>query len=133
MHFQVVRAIDNRPMMGTEYLSCIPFDQLDSMNSSGYYFKLDGKKVSIKVIKDLEKQLPPEYRIEVKPGVSNNTKSRPAFVSAETKGIRCKDTGEVFKNQAEAARHFNIDPAQVSDSIKTGRPRSGYTFEKVIH
>ena len=40
------------------------------------------------------------------------------------------DTGEIFKTQSEAARRFNIDPAQVSDSIKTGRPRSGYTFER---
>lgn len=132
MHFQVVRAIDNRPMMGTDYLSCIPFDQLDSMNNSGYYFKLDGKKVSIKVIKDLAKQLPPEDGIEVQPSVTINAETKSASVSAKCKGVRCKDTGEVFKNQAEAARHFNIDPAQVSDSIKTGRPRSGYTFEKVI-
>lgn len=132
MHFQVVRAIDNRPMMSTDYLSCIPFDQLDSMNSNGYYFKLDGKKVSIKVIKDLEKQLPPEDRIEIQSSVNTDAETKSTAVSVKAKGIRCKDTGEVFKNQAEAARHFNIDPAQVSDSIKTGRPRSGYTFEKVI-
>ena len=129
MKFEVVRAIDNRPMMSTTYVSCIPYYQLDSMASSGYYFRLDGKKVSMKVVKELETQLPLEERSDDM-DTQSEIVNRPTAVKA--KGVRCKDTGEVFKNQAEAARHFNIDPAQVSDSIKTGRPRSGYTFEKVI-
>lgn len=48
-----------------------------------------------------------------------------------TKQVRCIDTGKVYPNQSAAARDLHIDPAQVSDSIKTGRPRSGYRFEKV--
>lgn len=48
-----------------------------------------------------------------------------------TKQVRCIDTGKVYPNQSAAARDLHIDPAQVSDSIKTGRPRSGYRFERV--
>lgn len=47
------------------------------------------------------------------------------------KYVRCVNTGKIYPNQSAAAKDLHIDPAQVSDSIKTGRPRSGYTFEKV--
>lgn len=115
MLFEVVRCSDNRPMMCTEYESCIPYEQLKSMTESGYYFRLDGKKVSENTVQSLQKR---------------DKSVREAY---SNKSVRCIDTGEIFKNQAEAARHFNIDPAQVSDSIKTGRPRSGHTFEKVVN
>ena len=45
--------------------------------------------------------------------------------------IRCKETGQTWEKQSWAAKELGIDAAQVSDSIKTGRTRSGYTFEKV--
>ena len=45
--------------------------------------------------------------------------------------VRCIDTGEIFSKQSEAAKKYGIDPAAVSDSLKTGRKRAGYTFEWV--
>lgn len=57
----------------------------------------------------------------------------PATVASvkTSKRVRCIETGKIYENQSAAARDLKIDPAQVSDSIKTGRRRSGYTFEKV--
>ena len=123
MKFEVVRSSDDGTMMSTEYKSCIPYEYVDSMSQSGYYFRLDGKKISAKSVKLLQKD-----ESEAKLSIDTN---KPSETNSRSKSIRCVDTGEIFKNQAEAARHFNIDPAQVSDSIKTGRPRSGHTFEKV--
>ena len=122
MKFEVVRSSDNRVMMSTEYESCIPYEHLDSMSQSGYYFRIDGKKVSSKFLKQIDNSTEQSFDISESNTSINKTTSN---------SVRCVDTGEIFKNQAEAARHFNIDPAQVSDSIKTGRPRSGHTFEKV--
>lgn len=124
MKFEVVRSSDDHTMMSTEYESCIPYEHVDSMSQSGYYFRLDGKKISAKSVKLLQKD-----ESEAKLSIDTN---KPSETNSRSKSIRCVDTGEIFKNQAEAARHFNIDPAQVSDSIKTGRPRSGHTFEKVV-
>lgn len=45
--------------------------------------------------------------------------------------IECVETGKRYAKQAHAARDLGIDPGAVSDSIKTGRPRKGYTFRKV--
>lgn len=45
--------------------------------------------------------------------------------------IRCIETGELFDKQSQAAKALGIDPAAVSDSLKTGRKRAGYTFERV--
>lgn len=115
MLFQVVKSQTNQIMMSTTSVFCIPFKYLDSMNRSGYYFKLDGKRISLKDVKAMN--MTSDAIIETK---STQT----------SKYVRCIDTGEIFKTQSEAARRFNIDPAQVSDSIKTGRPRSGYTFER---
>lgn len=46
--------------------------------------------------------------------------------------IRCVETGKLYNKQSHAARDLGIDPSAVSDSIKTGRKRKGYTFEKVL-
>lgn len=45
--------------------------------------------------------------------------------------IRCRETGQTWEKQSWAAKELGIDAAQVSDSIKTGKTRSGYTFEKI--
>lgn len=97
---------DGQCKSSTEYEECVKLDLLKHMSQNGFTFKLDGKKVSYSAI---------ETRFHHEPKIV----------------IICKDTGEEFATQSEAAKYYNIDPAQVSDSIKTGRPRSGYTFEKV--
>lgn len=175
MKFQVIRKSDNMPMMGTDYVSCVPFDQIDSMNEL-YYFRVLGKKMNSgqvknafrsrypvavkgiaiqsvgtipddllsapgKVVPETVNEEEQEHRAakakaQGKPVATLKEKSTPKPTSQPagkaSKKVRCVDTGEVFDTQSAAAKHFKIDPAQVSDSIKTGRPRSGYTFEKVI-
>lgn len=114
MKFTVIGP-DKQKKMSTEYVELIPYEHLSSMASAGYKFVVDGKTVG-KVQVDA---LNPEKR-------QSRGNAKAVWV------IVCKDTGETFKTQSDAAKHFNIDPAQVSDSIKTGRPRSGYTFEKIL-
>ena len=53
MKFQVIND-KGVPVMGTEYVSCIPDEQqLSSMAKAGYKFKIDGKAMSIKKIKQV--------------------------------------------------------------------------------
>lgn len=114
MIFEVIGP-DGISKMSTTSISCIySIDILTQMQSSGYRFRLDDKLISLSKLKAFLN----EGNIE-----SNNTNT--------SKKIRCVDTGEIFENQSKAARYYNIDPAQVSDSIKTGRRRSGYIFEKI--
>lgn len=103
MKFQVLDP-NGIPKMSTDYESCIPYRHLKSMESAGHRFKVDGKFVSASKL--LQKREVKTY-------------------------IRCIETGEVFSKQSEAAKRLNIDPAQVSDSLKTGKKRSGYTFERI--
>lgn len=103
MKFQVIDP-NGVPKMSTEYESCIPYRHLKSLEGAGYKFSVDGKVVSASKL--LQKREVKTY-------------------------IRCIETGELFSKQSEAAKHLNIDPAQVSDSIKTGKKRSGYTFERI--
>ena len=66
------------------------------------------------------------------PKSSDRPKSTPAKPSTGKKFvIRCKETGQTWEKQSWAAKQLGIDAAQVSDSIKTGKTRSGYTFEKI--
>lgn len=66
------------------------------------------------------------------PKTSDTPKSTTTKPSAGKKFvIRCKETGQTWEKQSWAAKELGIDAAQVSDSIKTGKTRSGYTFEKI--
>lgn len=46
--------------------------------------------------------------------------------------IECIETGKLYAKQSHAARDLGIDPAYVSDSIKTGKQHKGYSFRKVL-
>lgn len=46
--------------------------------------------------------------------------------------IECMQTGKLYAKQSHAARDLGIDPAYVSDSIKTGKQHKGYSFRKVL-
>lgn len=123
MIFQVIRKSDNKGMFKTNTAE-LPYSAttLKQMEISGYAFKVDGKSMSASnVIKAFSET--GDTR-QAAPAIAANTVST-------TYIIRCIETGETWRTQALAARALNIDPAQVSDSIKTGRKRSGYTFEKV--
>lgn len=45
--------------------------------------------------------------------------------------ILCVDTGKIYNKQSEAAKDLGIDPAAISDSLKSGKRRAGYIFERV--
>ena len=65
--------------------------------------------------------------------IQNESQDTKSVTSASKKKfiIRCKETGQTWDKQIQAAEELGITPAQVSNSIKTGKKRSGYTFERV--
>lgn len=124
MTFEVIPPSGNGSITHSE--ECIHYDLLESMAKAGCKFKVDGKLVSKNNIRSaVAASLGKPISTSVENTVKLNTVDKPT-----SKAVRCIDTGKVYKNQSEAARDLGIDPAQVSDSIKTGRPRSGYTFER---
>lgn len=107
---------DGHPKMGTDYRECIyDIEQLESMASAGCKFKWNDKVVSLT---NLKKEL------------GSNSETVKSNVQNES-FIVCLETGDKFNKQSEAAKALGIDPAAVSDSLKTGRKRSGYTFTRV--
>lgn len=107
--------------MITESPECIPYEDIDKMYQAGYRFKLNGRTVGKNDIKT---------KVDAILHSSTNVSSKSHKDSRCF--ILCVDTGIEYPTQSAAARDLGIDPAQVSDSIKTGRPRSGYTFKKVF-
>jgi hypothetical protein len=101
MKFEVIGP-DGACKMSTTYEEYIPYSYLKQMHANGYKFRLDGKIISLSAAMERKQTM-----------------------------IKCLETGEVFKKQADAAKTYELDPALVSDSIKTGKPRGGYTFVKV--
>lgn len=107
---------DGNPKMGTEYRECIyDIEQLESMASAGYKFKLNDKLISLS---NLKKEL----------GSASDSIEQ---ISTSRSIILCLETGDKFNKQSEAAKALGIDPAAVSDSLKTGRKRAGYKFTRV--
>ena len=107
---------DGHPKMGTDYRECVyDIEQLESMAAAGCKFKWDDKVVSLSALK---KEL------------GSNSEPDKQIVQNES-FILCLETGDKFKKQSEAAKALGIDPAAVSDSLKTGRKRAGYTFSRV--
>ncbi len=107
--------------MTTESPECIPYEDIDKLYQAGYRFRLNGKAVG---------------KNDIKTKVNAILHSSTTISSNSHNGSRCfilcVDSGIEYPTQSAAARDLGIDPAQVSDSIKTGRPRSGYTFKKVF-
>ena len=101
MKFEVIGP-DGACKMSTTYEEYIPYAYLQQMHENGYKFRLDGKLISIAAIKGHKQTM-----------------------------VRCVETGALFVKQIDAARTYGIDPAVVSDSIRTGKTYKGYTFEKV--
>lgn len=109
---------DGQPKMGTDCRECIyDVDQLEIMSSAGCKFKWNDKMISLV---NLKKEL----------SNSNETRNISKPLSGKTI-IICLETNQQFEKQSEAAKALGIDPAAVSDSLKTGRKRAGYTFTRV--
>lgn len=129
MKFEVVRKYDNRPMMSTDNPNCIGFKYLDAQEASGYYFRIDGKRISGAKIKERFNYQEPVEDSEVSsPTVSTSR----TLTARKVKKIRCITNNKIYNNMSAAARDIGIDPAAVSYSMKVGRPTtSGYSFEFV--
>lgn len=121
MTIEIIRPIDNEVVCTFED-TCIDWDQLEVISNDGYLIKADGKKVSCNSLREL---------LSFNKHSNQVNNSEYSLVVPGRFIIKCLETGETFNKQSEAAKHFKIDPAQVSDSIKTGKKRSGYTFCKV--
>lgn len=127
MKFEVIRIADNRNMFSYEGDRVpYPAETINIMSGSGYKFKIDGSVVTKGAVLSLINSTDARQAAPAIATISNN---KPTNTS---KKVRCIETNTVYDSQSAAAKAFNIDPAQVSDSIKTGRKRSGYTFERVI-
>lgn len=104
---------DKELKMVTNSAECLPKEHVDDMFAEGYVFKDGGKLMTKSQVKS-----------------AKNTAAIDATALPGKPRILCVTTGKVYVNQSAAARDLGIDPAQVSDSIKTGKVRSGYLFTK---
>ena len=142
MLFKVIGP-DGQTKVGTDSVQCIyPEDVLLFMSRCGYKFELNGKRSTAKAVSDYVKENMYSSEIEENSeetedsanndvvSVIQEEKKKPE-TSKKVGRIRCVDTGKVYNKQSEAARDLGIDPAAVSDSLKTGRKRAGYLFERV--
>lgn len=140
----------NELIRSVEYeMSCYDNDTIRYMASFGYGFKLEGKWLFKPNSLNISKQVCTNCPINPfcnslqiaesddvdKQDISDNETSNlvkiPSNTNHQITKIRCIETGKLYDKQVHAARDLNIDPSCVSDSIRTGRPRKGYTFEKV--
>jgi len=127
MVFQVLRKSDNKCMFGA-VSATVPYqvETLKIMDAAGYAFKVDGKILSLAtLIKMCNETNDTRQAAPAINELSSSTSKDVKYV------IHCIETDQCWDTQSQAAKALHIDPAQVSDSIKTGRKRSGYTFEKV--
>lgn len=141
MTFQIKDAF-GKGCFYTEYPSCIPFDSLDSMESVGLTFYIDGKKVSKSYIRnnfksrelDSEEDESKVVKTEVdvkETSVESNAVVDPGFpITAKT--IICVNTGKMYKNQKAAADEYKVDPANISYCVTTGKSYKGLFFKRVI-
>lgn len=129
MKFEVVNK-DGQVVMWTEDAECVPTpDELDSMTSAGYRYKVDGKVVAkSNVMKAVGGDKPAASSIstskEVKP---SGTDTQPKLA----KGVRCIETGQVYRNRVEAGKAYGISDSSVGDSIRFKKKVKGYSFEVV--
>lgn len=137
------------------------YSTLKSMRDAGMTFRLDGSSISFnKLIAWLESyddsytlqkatcrtamdaaqissekaeaDAQPQVELIEADKLTIDTKpSTTVFGTSKNKLVQCIETGETWDKQSKAAKALGIDPAAVSDSLKTGRKRSGYTFQWV--
>lgn len=117
-----------RTMFQTEDVGFIPdIEYLESMHEVGLKFYIDNKLSSVASV-DIARNKESEVRNE---RVSKSDKPISLFAIKTNRLIYCIETDQYFNKQSEAAKTLGIDPAAVSDSLKTRRKRSGFTFEWV--
>lgn len=117
-----------RTMFQTEDVGFIPdLEYLESMHEVGLKFYVDNKLSSVASV-DSARNKEAAVRNE---RVSKSDKPISLFAIKSNRMVHCIETDQYFNKQSEAAKTLGIDPAAVSDSLKTHRKRSGFTFEWV--
>ena len=131
MKFEVIRKYDNRTMMCTEDEQCISFETLESQESSGYYFKLDGKRISAKELKSRLNYRPSAVQTRTTGNEVTSEVSEIAqpTITRKVRSIRCINNNKIYKNMSEAGKDLGLDSALISYSLKVNRPTKGYSFE----
>lgn len=122
MKFEVFQKYTNKVICYTYQESQIDFSSLEQQEAAGYYFKLDGKRISAK-----------EMKKKLNSGNNNDISSTNSNLEPKRKvrSIRCLNNKKEYKNMSEAAKDLNIDSAMISYSLKVKRPTKGYSFEFV--
>lgn len=133
--------------------SSYDLETLRTMSKAGYRFRLDGRLVSFgnisknvtpstKINRPKETQsvihedVLPEDNVAV-PVESAVDESAPAdvmdtHITLTSRTVKCIETGQFWENQSKAAKELGIDPSYISQSIRTGKPYKGMTFEKAM-
>ena len=124
----------------TEYVQCINFEYLDSMENAGYFFRVDGVKMTASQVrkhfnigrnKDIPTQAEEPEIVAISPDLKPSAKedNKP---KRKVRPIRCTNNNKIYTNLSACARDLGIDPAIVSYSIANRRPtKQGYSFEFV--
>lgn len=157
MLFQV-KDTSGRIMFYTEYESCIPITNLDSMSNAGLVFYLDGKKASATAVRAKFKDSNTASVSKISPSSNKNKKPTEADTprsakckprsktskiaekfdfskvefSITSRTIVCLTNGKVYKNQSEAAKDLGIDPSYISDCVCHNKEYKGLKFKKAV-
>lgn len=117
-----------RTMFQTEDIGFVPdLEYLASMHEIGLKFYIDNKLASVASVDAIRnKEVDTQNKM-----TSKSDKPISLFDIKSTRMVHCIETDQYFNKQSEAAKTLGIDPAAVSDSLKTHRKRSGFTFEWV--
>ena len=123
MKFDVINK-DGQVVMTTDSIECVPTpDELDAMSSAGYRYKVDGKIVAkSKVLEAVGNKSTASV-------VSKQTSS--SGTATLTKGVRCIETGAIYRNKVEAGKALGMSDSSVYDSIRLKKKVKGYSFEMV--
>lgn len=119
MKFEVINS-DGQVVMQTTSNECVPtLDELESMSSAGYRYKVDGKIIG-------------KTRVMEAVGRSKLTASSINTASKKSgKQVRCIETGDIYSSKVEAGKAFGISDSSVYDSIRLNKKVKGYSFELV--
>ena len=117
-----------RTMFQTEDVGFIPdLEYLESMHEVGLKFYIDNKLASVTSVDEARNK----EAVVRNERVGKPDKPISLFAIKSNRMVHCIETDQYFNKQSEAAKTLGIDPAAVSDSLKTRRKRSGFTFEWV--
>ena len=120
----------------TEYVECIPFENLDSMEEADLVFYLDNEKISkselrAKYSTDVETD---KVKEEPAADIKEEIQETPQFDFPITnRTIICVNTGKYYKNQKEAADEYHCDSANISYCVTTGKAYKGLYFKRVLN